>query len=243
MPDGGPAGYVHRVSQPYDPAPVPGTDVGRQGGLTLRLAAGGGLAALVAIPFLFLMLLVTSESERLERVDRSVADALNGWAGDRPWAVQTFQVLEQVLHPWTFRLAVVVIAVLLWRRGARRLATWAAVTMAIGGVLGVVLKDIVHRARPSFPEPVAAASWYSFPSGHALNSMLGAGVLLLLALPHLGRTGRAAAWMAAVAVVVLTGFDRVGLGVHFLSDVLAGWVVALAVLVGTTVSFGTRNRL
>ena len=239
-------GYAYRVSQPYEPvadsSAEPATQVRRQGRLALRLTAGAGLAALVAIPFLLLMLLVTSESERLHRLDRSVADTMNTWSLSRPWAVDTLDALEQVLSPWTFRVVVLVAAVWVWRRGARRLATWAVVTMAVGGVLGVLVKGLVERARPTFDEPVATAGWYSFPSGHALNSLLGVGVLLLLALPHLSRRGRAAAWAAAVAVVVLTGFDRVGLGVHFLSDVLAGWLVALAVLAGTTVAFGTSRR-
>ena len=255
-------GYAHRVSHPYepladpnpdpsanpasdpsaDPAADPVTEVRRQGGLALRLAAGAGVAVLVATPFLFLVLLVTSESEELEGVDRSVADTANAWAVTRPWAVDTLDVLEQVLAPWTFRAVVLVAAVLVWRRGARRLAIWAVVTMAVGGALGVLAKAVVERARPTFAEPVATASWYSFPSGHALNSMLGAGVLLLLALPHLTRRGRIAAWATAVILVGLTGFDRIGLGVHFLSDVLAGWVVALAVLAGTTVAFGTSPR-
>jgi undecaprenyl-diphosphatase len=255
MADEGADGYVDCVSAPFEPladppaadaaadrAADPGTQVRRQGGLALRLTAGAGLATLVAIPFLLLMLLVTSESERLERLDRSVADGLNSWAGDRPWAVVTLDVVEQVLAPWTFRVVVLVVALLLWQRGARRLATWAVVTMAIGGTLGVLVKGLVERARPTFPEPVATASWWSFPSGHALNSLLGAGVLLLLALPHLGRGGRATAWVAAAGIVLLTGFDRIALGVHFLSDVLAGWVVALAVLAGTTVTFGTTRR-
>lgn len=251
-------GYANRVSQPYEPVAEPSADAGadpsadaagdpatevrRQGRLALRLATGAGLAALVAMPFLILMLLVTSESEELESVDRSVADAANGWALTRPWAVDTLDVLEQVLAPWTFRVVVLAVAVLLWRRGARRLATWAVVTMAVGGALGVLAKGLVERARPSFAEPVATASWYSFPSGHALNSMLGVGILLLVALPQLHRRGRLAAWAAAVAIIGLTGFDRIGLGVHFLSDVLAGWVVALAVLAGTTAAFGTRPR-
>jgi membrane-associated phospholipid phosphatase len=250
MADNDGPGYAHPVSPPYepvtdpstDPSTDPATEVRRQGGLALRLAGGAGLAALVATPFVFLMLLVTSESEELESVDRSVADAANAWAVTRPWAVDTLDVLEQVLAPWTFRAVVLVAAVLVWRRGARRLATWAVTTMAVGGTLGVVAKSLVERARPTFAEPVATASWYSFPSGHALNSMLGAGVLLLLALPHLRRRGRIAAWATATAVVALTGFDRIGLGVHFLSDVLAGWVVALAVLAGTTVAFGTSTR-
>jgi len=136
----------------------------------------------------------------------------------------------------------VAVAVWLWRRGAQRLAAWAVVTMAIGGVLGVVLKLLVDRARPSFPEPVAHASGYSFPSGHALNSFLGVGVLLLVFLPVLSRAGRALAVIVGAAVVLLTGYDRVALGVHYVSDVVAGWVVALACLAGTSAAFEIWRR-
>ena len=143
-----------------------------------------------------------------------------------------------MLSPNTFRVAVVVVAVALWRSGARRLAIWAVVTTAVGALLGVVLKQLVHRARPTFPDPVASAGSYSFPSGHALGSFLGCGILLLIALPLLGRTGRAWAWAAAAFLVLLTGFDRIALGVHFVSDVVGGWVAAGALLVGTTTAFG-----
>ena len=49
----------------------------------------------------------------------------------------------------------------------------------------------------------------------------------------LRRPGRGSPTRLGAAVVLLTGFDRVALGVHYVSDVLAGWVVALAVLAGT----------
>jgi undecaprenyl-diphosphatase len=146
------------------------------------------------------------------------------------------------LDPMVFRAIVLGVAIWLWHRGAQRLAAWAVVTMAIGGILGVALKLLVDRARPAFPEPVAHASGYSFPSGHALNSMLGVGVLLLVFLPVLRGAGRLLAYLAGAAVVLLTGFDRVALGVHYVSDVLAGWVVALAVLAGTATAFEVWRR-
>ena len=58
--------------------------------------------------------------------------------------------------------------------------------------------------------------------------MLGVGVLILIFLPVLSRAGRVVAYALGAAVVLLTGFDRVALGVHFVSDVVAGWVVAIA---------------
>jgi undecaprenyl-diphosphatase len=85
---------------------------------------------------------------------------------------------------------------------------------------------------------VARAAGYSFPSGHASNATLAAGVLLLVFLPFAGRgAARAALWAAALLITVLTGLSRVALGVHFASDVLGGWLLAVAVLAATTAAF------
>jgi undecaprenyl-diphosphatase len=211
-------------------------------GLLARLGLGAGIAALVAIPFTLLLVLVESEWEPLERLDRSVADTLNSLTRGDSFLVDGLEVGADVFDPWVFRGLAVGVAVWLWIRGARRLATWAVVTITVGGILGVVLKALVERARPSFDEPVAHAGGYSFPSGHALNSMLGVAVLILIFLPVLSRVGRAIAFGVGAAVVLVTGFDRVALGVHFVSDVIAGWVVALAVVAGTTIGFEVWRR-
>lgn len=204
-----------------------------------RIAAGAAVAGLITVPFLGLLLLVRSKNDRLQAIDVGVAADLHGWALQHPSVVKTLIVLQDVLSPNVFRLAVVLVAVALWRSGARRLAVWAVVTTASGALLGVVLKQLVQRARPSFPDPVSLAGSYSFPSGHALGSFLGAGVLLVIALPVLRRTGKVLAWAAAVSVVLLTGFDRIALGVHYVSDVVAGWTAAGALLAGTATAFGT----
>ena len=211
-------------------------------GLLGRLALGGLVATLVAVPFTLLMLLVLSEWEPLEQLDHSVAESLNSVARGDDRLVNALDAGATVFDPMVFRALVLGVAIWLWRRGAQRLAAWAVVTMAIGGILGVVLKVLVDRARPAFPEPVAHASGYSFPSGHALNSMLGVGVLLLVFLPVLRGAGRYLAYLAGAAVVLLTGYDRIALGVHYVSDVLAGWVVALAVLAGTATAFEVWRR-
>ena len=236
-------GYDGQVrSRIYRPLDQRGPARAPSRGLGARLALGAGLAALVSVPFVLLLLLVESQWDPLERLDRSTANSLNSFGRSHPWLVHTGDVLEIALDPMVFRIAVLAVAWWLWRRGARRLAIWAVVTMAVGGILGGVLKVLVERARPVFPEPVAHSSGYSFPSGHALGSMLGVGVLILIFLPVLNRRGRVLAYLVGAVLVLLTGFDRVALGVHFVSDVVAGWVVALAVLAGTSGAFEIWRR-
>jgi undecaprenyl-diphosphatase len=211
-------------------------------GLWGRLALGAGAAALVAIPFTLLMLLVLSEWDPLSDLDRHVADELNDVAREQTTLVDVLQAGSAALSPWVFRIIVVAVAIWLWQRGAKRLAIWSLVTMAIGGILGVVLKLIVERSRPAFPEPVASASGYSFPSGHALNSMLCVLILILVFLPILSRAGRVVAYSVGAALVLLTGYDRIALGVHYVSDVIAGWAVALACVAGTATAFEVWRR-
>ena len=207
-----------------------------------RLALGGLAALAVAIPCTLLALLVLSKWPPLASLDARVANDLNSYALHRPRLVDVLRTFAVVFDPWVFRVLVIAVAVWLWARGARRLAIWAVTTMAIGGVLGGLLKVVVARTRPAFERPVAHIGGYSFPSGHAVNSFLCTGVLILVFLPVLSRAGRWLAYVLGAVVVLVTGFDRVALGVHYVSDVLAGWIVALACLAGTAGAFEVWRR-
>jgi undecaprenyl-diphosphatase len=118
---------------------------------------------------------------------------------------------------------------------------WAVVTITIGGALDTPLKELVARARPIFDDPIATAPGYSFPSGHALNAMVvGAGAVVLGWQATRSRRGARAALVAGAAtLVVVTGLDRIGLGVHYTSDVVGGWLIGLATVLVTTAAFHT----
>jgi undecaprenyl-diphosphatase len=208
-----------------------------------RLALAALAAFVIAVPVTLLTLAVRSGWGPVRRLDLWVADHLHGAVGSRPAVLSALRVVEVVLHPWVFRTAVAVLAVVLFLRGARRLAWWAAITMTAGSILGFALKLLVARTRPSFDLPLANAPGYSFPSGHALNSAVGVLVLVLALLPAVrGARSRLAMWLTGTIVIVLTGFDRIGLGVHYLSDVLAGWLVAGALVAATAAAFETWRR-
>ncbi len=151
--------------------------------------------------------------------------------------------VSTVLHPQVLRVVAVFAAGWLALRGQRRLALWVAVTVLGSGLVDTVLKDTVRRARPALPDPVAQAAGYSFPSGHALGTIVVFGVALLLVLPLLRTAAaRLVAWVITVAGVLLVGFSRVGLGVHYVSDVLAGWLVGVGWLAVTVAVFESWRR-
>jgi undecaprenyl-diphosphatase len=207
------------------------------------LALAALAAFLAAVPVTLLALAARNGWAPVRDFDLDVADGLHRSVGSQPWMIDVLHALDTALHPWVFRAAVLVLVVILARRGAWRLAWWAAITMTTGSVLGLVLKLIVARARPSFELPLATAPGYSFPSGHALNSTVGVLVLLLAVLPALYTVRqRVAAWVVAVVVIGLTAFDRIGLGVHYVSDVVAAWLVGVALVAATAAAFETWRR-
>ena len=126
-------------------------------------------------------------------------------------------------------------------RGWRRGAAWIAVTMAGAVVLDVTLKMIYQRPRP-VPFFGVAPQSYSFPSGHALGSFCFYGTLAGLIAHRSGRRAvRAAAGVVATLLIAAIGFSRLYLGVHYPTDVIAGYAAA-AIWVGALVSLDRFRR-
>ncbi|MYV96857.1 phosphatase PAP2 family protein [Streptomyces sp. SID3343] len=216
-------------------------DPDRRFGLRLTLVA---LALLVgAIPFTLLALLVQTKWSPLLDMDGDVANGLNDWVVAHPgWEHVLLFLTDWVWDPNTYRLLVVLLCVWLWRRGARRLVAWAAVAMVVSGLLGALLKLVFTRARPTLPHPVHHSDGWSFPSGHALAGTVGPGVLLLALLPLIPRAWRPVAWAVAIVSALGVGFTRVALGVHFVTDVIGGYVLGIAVLAATAAVFEWWRR-
>jgi membrane-associated phospholipid phosphatase len=207
-----------------------------------RLAVAAVATFLIAVPFALLLVLVKSSWNPLRRLDESTADRLHTYALGHPAAVRFFQDWSTIFGPTTWRLLVALLAIWLLYRRAVRLASWAIITITVGGLLGLTLKFVVNRARPILPDPVAAASGSSFPSLHSMNAALGVGVLVLAVLPVLGRGWRAGVWALGVFIVLITGYARIALGVHWVSDVLAGWTLGAGVVAGTAAAFESWRR-
>ncbi len=144
-----------------------------------------------------------------------------------------FVVVSKLGYQGVIALDVLVVLLLLgfrhWREG-----TFAAVAFIGSALLNLGTKQFFQRARPKLWESISPEETFSFPSGHAMGSMTFALVLVLLAWHTRWR------WpvtLLAAAFVVLVGYSRVYLGVHFPSDILAGWMAATAWVTGVYLIF------
>jgi membrane-associated phospholipid phosphatase len=211
--------------------------------LGLRLGIALLAAFLIGVPFLALLFLVRAKWSPLVQVDMAISADLHAAALRQPALVRASQVVSTVFDPYVFRVVATVVAVWLLASHRPRLAAWTLVTIWGAALLGLVLKIAVGRARPVFDVAVETAPGRSFPSGHALGSLVGCGVLLLVLVP-LARSARARrlCWTAAALIVLAVGMARVVLGVHYPSDVVAAWVLGLGWLAATTAAFQAWRR-
>ncbi len=183
-------------------------------------------------------------NEDLVAFDLALTDAL--YAHMSSLVLQIFLVITHLGDPLVLAaLAVVVGLLLMTRRYWILLASWI-ITLACGGLLNVALKDVFQRTRPGLPDPFITASGWSFPSGHAMGSLITYGMLAYLLVLMLDRRWHRLIVICATALILLIGVSRIYLGVHYFSDVLAAYTAGTAWLAtcvtGTEVARRQRQQ-
>jgi len=205
------------------------------GFLAARFARGEYLGLHLTVGFaisvaaLWLFGVVTEDviqQEPLTRFDVTVLDWLR--ARVTPAGAALWQAISHLGSPLTITGIAIAGAVLLaLRRRWTVLGGWVA-AFAGGGLLDATLKFINRRPRPLEPVVLAPESW-SFPSGHAMGSLIGYGMLayvlvvLWIQRPWL----RVAVILTAGVLVLAVGVSRLYLGVHYFSDVVGGYAAGI----------------
>ena len=185
---------------------------------------------------------VQSESAALQKIDRGV----HSWARDErsPIATAYFTFFTLVGTPVGLGIIVLIISGVLAARGRLRWASYLLLTTGIGALLVVQLKLYFARARPDLAEALRTADGYSFPSGHAMGStvVFGALAYLILRIQAPWRK-RAAGLAAAVTFIAAIAASRVYLGVHWISDIVAGITAGTLWVTIATVAYETFRRI
>ncbi|WP_373891678.1 phosphatase PAP2 family protein [Weissella confusa] len=127
-------------------------------------------------------------------------------------------------------IAVIIVAV----RRRWRIAAYIATSVIGSTILMKIIKTIVQRPRPTV-DRLIPESGFSFPSGHSVNAVAFYGALLVLAFFYLRRRWlKAIVMLVLAAEIVLLPISRVYLGVHYPSDVTAGLLLGLVVMLTAT---------
>lgn len=206
----------------------------------LGLPLTTGLMAVVSTALLFALIAYeVSTHGALTRLDQQLAD----WFNQHAFSPLTELVLGYTHLHGTIGVLVMGLA-LLWHMLRKQRWAWVIDLLLVlpGGMLcNFILKHLFARLRPSFEDPILVLHSYSFPSGHTIGAtllyaMLAAYLLnqpsVLAAIGARLKTGESGVRLSVISValllVVLTGFSRVYLGAHFLSDVLGAMLLGTA---------------
>lgn len=202
----------------------------------LRVTLLAVAMVLVMVPFSFLLIQVTTDGP-LTRVDTEVSGEIHEEVIESPVLEQISTVVSFIGSPGVMYGAAAAAAIYFWRRHSRRIAVFLMVTNLLGGAINTAVKLIVTRPRPDPSEPVGEAFGYSFPSGHSVAATVGFGSLLLAFMPLIPRRLRLPAVAGYVLAVAAVAGSRLGLVVHYLSDVTAGVILGVAWLALSTAAF------
>lgn len=203
------------------------------------LAAGCLLAAAAV-----LMALVAAGWEPLSALDGEVARALHGVALDHPGWTHAMRILtDWVWGTVTMRALLAAAVLCLWWRRRVLLGFWLLVTTAVAAGLQQGLKAALDRQRPHWTHPVDSAHYAAMPSGHAMTCAVVCALLLwALWLSGPGAAVRRAAVAVAAVSVVGVSFTRVFLGVHWLTDVVAGCLLGAGLAACAAGAWTARER-
>jgi undecaprenyl-diphosphatase len=194
-------------------------------GLHLTLALAVGVLAIWALSALLDAVL---DNATLVHLDMLADARIHSF--ETPAGLALFTWISRIGSPASMAVLGAIGAVVLWIRHERRLCVMWIAAFAGSAVLERTLKVLVHRSRPPYAGAALARQSFSFPSGHAMGSFIGFGMLVYVVAAQwrMSRRVRVPLVVAASIIVLLVGVSRVYLGVHYPSDVLGGYAAAAA---------------
>jgi undecaprenyl-diphosphatase len=186
------------------------------------LAAGLAVSAFVVWSFAELADGVVEGESR--RFDRAVLLWVHSHAPG--WLDGPMRLVTALGYYWVVIPLLAVTALVFYRKGLRLSAVLLVVSTSGSILLTTVLKAVFERSRPELFDSGYTASFYSFPSGHATVAVGFYGTLTLILAYRLRGYARWLVLGCGVSLVLLIGLSRLYLGVHYPTDILAGFLAA-----------------
>ncbi|RKD14485.1 hypothetical protein BCY91_08420 [Pelobium manganitolerans] len=185
------------------------------------------LAFLLVGVFCFYELTEELSDNKLELFDNFIIEHVVSWR--TPLHTEWMKSVTLVGNLIGYVLIIPILTIFFIIRKNWRLSIEITLVLLLSSGLNVVLKNIIGRERPPEIGRLVEAQFYSFPSGHAMSAITFYGFIIYLSAILIKK-----AWLKTLIIVlclvmtVLIGFSRIYLGVHFPSDILAGYLAGFA---------------
>jgi YegS/Rv2252/BmrU family lipid kinase len=200
-------------------------------------------ALTATVAFALLAGLVADKAGGVLNLDHDVRSWPQQFTGEHDWLRSTLIWAGRLSGTWALTVLTALAAAALLVKGYRRPAAWTVGVMAGTGLLTRGLKLLIERDRPHWDHPLVTMPGYSFPSAHASGIAAAAGVAIVLSTMLIRRRGlRRLVTAAALLVALAIGADRIFLGVHYLSDVVGGYLLGGAAVLLALVAVDPQPR-
>ena len=147
-----------------------------------------------------------------------------------PDSVQFWSAVSLLGSPLAMTVTCITLAITLAARGKRSASAATLLLQGGGGLLNMAIKTVVRRPRPPGSELLLHGFSWSFPSGHAMGSLIGYGMLCYCVTRYWTPSQAVRRSVVALSslLVLAVGVSRVALGVHYRGDVLGGYLIGAA---------------
>ncbi|MBE5741541.1 MAG: phosphatase PAP2 family protein [Clostridiales bacterium] len=188
------------------------------------------LASVLAIGFLVLMIMVLAGQNF--SLDRVMIDYILGVRNDG--LTMFFKIFTHLGSVYLLVVLAVLIAVF---AKDKKVKVWTLANIVLAAGVSTVVKFIVHRDRP-LAIALIEETGYSFPSAHAMLSMAMYGFLIFVVIKHISNKPLKITLSILLGVAIfISGISRVYLGVHFATDIIAGYLLGALVIIACIIAY------
>lgn len=159
----------------------------------------------------------------MSELDDRIAQGAYDFGQRNAWFVTILEIIAVVFNSWLTSLYLIVLAAWFYRVKEPAVTVWILLSTALVMLGNPVLKWVFDRPRPTWDSPLYEIGGLSFPSGHSANAGVFFTVVALLTVVFTGRGIKRRLLIGLwVGLAFIVGGSRIGLGVHYVSDVVAG---------------------
>ncbi len=197
---------------------------------------------LIILLIIFILLAIFVKAGFTQNIDNSIYQLIKKMRTEN--ITQILKIITNLGGISSLFFISLTVAVILCIFKKRKIGTIIVLNLLISSSIYIILKNIIQRVRPDISQSLINEAGYSFPSGHTTNNTAFYALLIYLICKNVKNKNICIILSVILGIIpILIGFSRIYLGVHYFSDVIAGFCLGIiCVIFVTSVAYNRITR-
>lgn len=182
---------------------------------------------LIALIISFLALSIFMVNNKLIYIDNGMSNFLFSCLSND--FITQFEFITNIMSEWELLIICIILFIIMYKNKKTKDFMFLSINILFSIIVSRIVKLIFQRERPSWP--LIGETGYSYPSGHTFTATCFYGSLIILVNKYFKGILKILVNIFLIIMILLTGLSRIYLGVHYLSDVIAGYILGTIVLI------------